>query len=1498
MLVLSITMEEGTIMSQQKRNNQSQNFSALQNSENANQTNSEQQQQAIGLQIEQQEPRILLDAAALMTMAETSADPLSDTAAEQQVQHIPLTESNTDQVDTLVHALQAKREAKDDATFTAFKLPNGNFAFIAGSITSGSTGPSVDSLTNAQFDGSEGFNVQLITGEGGGNVLPSSVSALTYVPGTNAADPQGGSFYVVESENDGLHLGKLDAQGGIKHLGEPVLSKDYEVEGLAYNPQDGLLYGALRDANDVDKIFTMTTDGVCGSFIPVHAGIQEANSSVAFKNIEDITFDTQGEKLFAVMSKEEGETNYLVEIDPSTGKQIGSALKIVNGDSECTDIRGLTVDQYGQFFAVEGKNTDNAQGQDHDRLLSLGDLQRIEAAQNTGDIPTLSVVSATPLIGTGGLTTEHHDAVTTINPGTIDLELDKWAENPAGSDDSGVRIGDTLTVHLDVSSKALPAAAQNIVIEDDLNGLRLTDLADIKLTIGAGEGEQVTTGAPQLLTADQINNGFNFKGLGYLEDTQTGKFYWIIGNDSLPSESAQGDVLQMKLTYQAEVVGGANINKLDNRAEVYSLTQYDRDMFRQQQTHEQELAIQDSIHNLGYMKILSPDLSIQDLSLYSLPLHEGEHQTINLRITEAEDGATGAENVVVAAKLTGFDLSKGLSNVQLGGVGEAVNLNTLDFEQFLNLSMKDLGLTEAPSSEADLSSLMNQVFTAYQASGDSPLLKTIEEHGAYFVQKESGMAFFYLGAVGDGGSKFISYDVVVGKVPEIGGGAATATSWVLPLGQSDTDLSNNMTTQAVFSTEPSVADVTIAKEFSDQGGEYHTGDWVKNTLVLTTADNPREHNIAATHVLVSDDLSDFDLSQGLKEPQATSVGQAGESISLVNLSDNALLKAVFKEIHAKGGTVTEADFETAFASLHGTDAFSALGDRGAYFIDAEAGKVYWYFGEIGVNNPITLSYDAQVQRPDATDWNTDVPLKRDLTSSATVYNLWQSDSDESNNSVSVAPITQAAIVDCGIEIQGLTDAKGNPLTLEPGKTYDYSIVLSNGGDKESVVRYEYSSWFFQDGNNMLQNGSVTIKAGESVVLPKSFTVPDSFTLKSQSIDTTAAITASIIDIKDPLSGATMTESTYSNNIDGFHNIDGSEHIVHNKDFDLALEEKIVLPEGEAIQPGGTYAFDITVYNEGAVDAHNVSIRSYIPEGWTFVKDNPGNAGWTAVSDSDPSQMRYTLTDSENSDPTLSIQAGEKGAPTEKTVTIWLKAPDKATLIEGVHTFTSAAEIEHADAIVSGNNLEANADTDSTAGNLLDHHLKISDHEDDSDTALLTVDAGTIIKAPPNPALAKATGDSLGAAPLSNSARIILPVTRDASGAFSGGALAEGAEDTAAASQHELTRQPGHIPGDEAESAAAPHAKQAADDSAAQDKAPATATTENVQADDTEEAKAIKALEAKVAAKQAEIEADSQYILDAFKATAEAEQADHPGLLQKLRGLINKNAKPEPADSES
>ena len=79
-------------------------------------------------------------------------------------------------------------------------------------------------------------------------------------------------------------------------------------------------------------------------------------------------------------------------------------------------------------------------------------------------------------------------------------------------------------------------------------------------------------------------------------------------------------------------------------------------------------------------------------------------------------------------------------------------------------------------------------------------------------------------------------------------------------------------------------------------------------------------------------------------------------------------------------------------------------------------------------------------------------------------------------------------------------------------------------------------------------------------------------------------------------------------------------------FDLALVKTLNSSTVTPIVPGGTVIFDLEVFNQGTLDAYNIQLSDYVPDGLTLVPSN----GWSMVGDTARLDMPITRIDAGDS----------------------------------------------------------------------------------------------------------------------------------------------------------------------------------------------------------------------------------------------------------------------------
>jgi len=132
------------------------------------------------------------------------------------------------------------------------------------------------------------------------------------------------------------------------------------------------------------------------------------------------------------------------------------------------------------------------------------------------------------------------------------------------------------------------------------------------------------------------------------------------------------------------------------------------------------------------------------------------------------------------------------------------------------------------------------------------------------------------------------------------------------------------------------------------------------------------------------------------------------------------------------------------------------------------------------------------------------------------------------------------------------------------------------------------------------------------------------------------------------------------------------------DYDLALIKGISSDRPDTYCPGDIVRFNMAIYNQGGTEACFIEVTEYIPEGMTFVSDDPRNSNWTLNADG--TQATYII---DECIPPGGIFPYDSGNP----LSIWLMIDEDFT---GA-TITNYAEISDDD----GNDIDSTADNDYT-----------------------------------------------------------------------------------------------------------------------------------------------------------------------------------------------------------
>ncbi len=220
---------------------------------------------------------------------------------------------------------------------------------------------------------------------------------------------------------------------------------------------------------------------------------------------------------------------------------------------------------------------------------------------------------------------------------------------------------------------------------------------------------------------------------------------------------------------------------------------------------------------------------------------------------------------------------------------------------------------------------------------------------------------------------------------------------------------------------------------------------------------------------------------------------------------------------------------------------------------------------------------------------------------------------------------------------------GQPATVEPGDTVLFTITVVNQGmipaDNIEVVDYVPAGMSFDATLNagwaLNGNGDpatvINIAGG---LQPGASTTVDIYLV----VDAPLAAGTSLVNFAEVASATdedgnavqdidstpddTDDNDTYlqDNDIDG-DGLNGGDEDDHDpatvtvEAFDLALYKVLGNGEDATVEPGDTVIFTITVVNQGAIIANNITVTDYMPAGMSF--DPSLNPGWVLNANGQP-----------------------------------------------------------------------------------------------------------------------------------------------------------------------------------------------------------------------------------------------------------------------------------------
>lgn len=399
------------------------------------------------------------------------------------------------------------------------------------------------------------------------DIVIDAVADAGTILGNGDEQPSSGPAYSIGGTADGTdpHLYEIDlATGATTDLGK-LSDSQFDVEGLALNPMDGKLYGAVTtggntgmiviDLNDVENPVFLTVDqdvwaDVEGmtfakdgtlflvtdeTTVPEQEALYTADPATGETTmigpidlpenakIEGLAFDPLTGSLFLVAGSDRSKDAILHELDPSTGAVI-SAMPVLLGDQPLAFLEGFSFDSNGVLWAqgsvtgdiytidpTTGQATfvsNSLSGSDIDddlESLAIGicDCERA----GPGDIVPVSVtVAFSDLDGS-----EQHFVWVEV-PGGLTVAGGDLVTLPSGAfpDAPGGATGTFVRVPVDLADlQAAPAGQATIEVEFTVPDDLASDVEIDGLTVLAEARETATVGDGNGTSGTEADGGDN-----------------------------------------------------------------------------------------------------------------------------------------------------------------------------------------------------------------------------------------------------------------------------------------------------------------------------------------------------------------------------------------------------------------------------------------------------------------------------------------------------------------------------------------------------------------------------------------------------------------------------------------------------------------------------------------------------------------------------------------------------------------------------------------------------------------------------------------------------------------------------------------------------------------------------------------------------------------------------------------------------------------------------
>ncbi len=261
-----------------------------------------------------------------------------------------------------------------------------------------------------------------------------------------------------------------------------------------------------------------------------------------------------------------------------------------------------------------------------------------------------------------------------------------------------------------------------------------------------------------------------------------------------------------------------------------------------------------------------------------------------------------------------------------------------------------------------------------------------------------------------------------------------------------------------------------------------------------------------------------------------------------------------------------------------------------------------------------------------------------------------------------------------------TISPSTPGPYQQGSIVTYDITVTNEGTLDASTVYVSDNipnglilndpnWNIVGGEAIIANSIPSIPAGTSQTVSITFMIDPTF-MGSSILNDAQIIDPDGSDPED-IDSNTATDKNVDEDGDGDGDDDDEDWamLAIGQNFDLALAKTISSSNSMPFLLGDNVVFDITVYNQGSIDATSVQVTDYVPSGLIFAQSAFNtNAGWSA-----------------GPNPTLTL--GTVAVGTNQTVQIELQVDPN---------FTGTTIVNNAEITAANNDLGL-ADEDSTPG---------------------------------------------------------------------------------------------------------------------------------------------------------------------------------------------------------